>query len=619
MPTSIWSAELPAAMATARRRAQEGSEAAAAGRALDFIPPVPSPQDWRDCWIYQIVLDRFNNSQAPPARSWDGEHAVFQGGTFNGVRAQLDYLQELGVGAIWLSPVFKNCQYDSGTYHGYGIQDFLAVDPRYASDPAQARADPQLAEAELRALVDEIHARGMFVIFDIVLNHAGDVFDYAGQGSVAPWRDTPYEIHWRDTDGQGRADWTSPPPSPPPDAVVWPQELQRNEFFRRKGMGDEAGGDFASLKEFDTGFTEATEERGRYTPVRDALIHAFQYAIARYDVDGFRIDTLKYIEAEFAQVFGNAMREFALSIGKRNFFTFGEVYDDEERIARFIGHNAADPGDLMGVDAALDFPLFYVLPQVAKGQIPPSAVSAVFTHRKQVQRGLLSSHGEAGKYFVTFLDNHDQHNRFYYADPQDPLRYGDQVTLGVGCLFALQGIPCLYYGTEQGLHGAGGTLEAVREALWGKPGAFDRTHPFYRTIRRLAAVRQRQSPLRYGRQYFRPVSGDGQHFGPSTFSNGVLAFSRILQDQEVVVVANTNAQAAWAGEVLVDFALNPTNTPYEVLFSNQGSAPPPARVINKPVGGVVIQEVEGGTTPGPARALPVSLQPMEIQILGKME
>ena len=99
----------------------------------------------------------------------------------------------------------------------------------------------------------------------------------------------------------------------------------------------------------------------------------------------------------------------------------------------------------------------------------------------------------------------------------------------------------------------------------------------------------------------------------------MLAFSRILQDQEVVVVANTDAQAAWAGEVLVDFALNPTNTPYEVLFSNQGSAPPPARVVHKPVGEVVIQEVEGGTTPGPARALPVHLQPMEIQILGKIE
>jgi glycosidase len=102
----------------------------------------------------------------------------FRGGTFNGVREQLDYLQQLGVGALWLSPVLKNCQYSPFTYHGYGIQDFLQVDPRFASDPQAAKASPELAEAELRALVDEAHARGIHVIFDIVLNHAGDVFEY---------------------------------------------------------------------------------------------------------------------------------------------------------------------------------------------------------------------------------------------------------------------------------------------------------------------------------------------------------------------------------------------------------------------------------------------------------
>ena len=94
------------------------------------------------------MLDRFNNPQSAPARSWDGEDAVFQGGTFNGVRAQLDYLQDLGWGPSGCSPVLKNCQYLDGTYHGYGIQDFLAVEPRYASDPARARQDPLLAESD---------------------------------------------------------------------------------------------------------------------------------------------------------------------------------------------------------------------------------------------------------------------------------------------------------------------------------------------------------------------------------------------------------------------------------------------------------------------------------------
>jgi hypothetical protein len=107
-------------------------------------------------------VDRFNNPQLPPRLSWDGEHDVFQGGTFNGVRQQLDYLQQLGVGALWLSPVLKNCQYSASTYHGYGIQDFLSIDPRFASDVERAKTDPALVESELRALIDEAHARGAF-------------------------------------------------------------------------------------------------------------------------------------------------------------------------------------------------------------------------------------------------------------------------------------------------------------------------------------------------------------------------------------------------------------------------------------------------------------------------
>src|SRR4030095_6104835 len=154
-----------------------------------------------------------------------------------------------------------------------------------------------------------------------------------------------------------------------PDGLVWPAELQQNAFFRRRGKGAEAGGDFESLKEFVTD----VKDNAIY-PVRNALILAYQYAIARYDVDGYRIDTLKFIERDFAQTFGNAMREFALSIGKKNFFSYGEVFDGEERIAEFIGRNTRDGGDLVGVDAALDFPLFGTLPSFAKGFAPPTSV-----------------------------------------------------------------------------------------------------------------------------------------------------------------------------------------------------------------------------------------------------
>ena len=103
------------------------------------------------------------------------------------------------------------------------------------------------------------------------------------------------------------------------------------------------------------------------------LIRSYQYVIARFDIDAFRIDTLRYLKGNLAQIFGNAVREFALSIGKKNFFTFGEVLDGraEEDIARFIGRNTGDRGDQVGVDAALDYPLFNTLRPLVKGQAAP--------------------------------------------------------------------------------------------------------------------------------------------------------------------------------------------------------------------------------------------------------
>jgi glycosidase len=164
--------------------------------------------------------------------------------------------------------------------------------------------------------------------------------------------------------------------------------------------------------------------------------------------------------------------------------------------------------DPIGVDAALDFPLFFELPKVLKGDQPPSKIAGMFQHRRNVQRGLLSSHGEASSYFVTFLDNHDMNSRFYFSDPGDPHRFDDQLTMGVACLYCLIGIPCLYYGTERALHALGGRDLAVREALWGQPGnRFDQQHPFYKAIAQVAKVRAKQPALRYGRQFFRPLSG----------------------------------------------------------------------------------------------------------------
>ncbi len=638
MAETIFDQEVVAAIKLAQEAALTGhTERVAVGdQERTIMRPFPSPGDWRDLWIYFLLIDRFNNPTAEPNKAWNRKYDFRQGGTFEGVRRKLDYLEALGVGALWISPVFKCPKPDwAWTYPGYGAQDFLHIDERFGSDGTR-----ETAERELRALVDEAHARGIYVILDIVLNHAGRVFDYVRNGqTVESFKDQdllnasplarPATIRWMNGFGSPRADWEEnvPPDTPlSDDDVVWPKDLRRKEFFRRRGekttdavpSGGIVPGDFGSMRqlvvEYDATVPSEGQLREQYgkSPVLSVLIRIYQYAIAKYDFDGFRIDTVKYVAPTAVETFGNAMREFALSVGKKNFFTFGEIWDDEATIARFVGRNSPSV-EGFGIDAALDFPLFYDLPKVAKGEAGVEKVRGVYVRRKEVEQELLSSHGEASRFFVTFLDNHDQHTRFFH--PNTPR---DQVTMGVALLFSLQGVPSLYYGTEQGLTGTVGadghptldSFESVREALWGKDNAFNRSHALFLAIQALSDLRLAEPALRYGRQYFREVSGDGAGFGHSQ-GNGVLAFSRILVDREVLVVANTDTGQAFRGLVVLDMDLSRGGRLMRVAFSNQLTArTTQARVL--PDARFYKDGVEIGRSK--TAALDVSVSPREVQI-----
>ena len=460
MPLSIGDNEVLNAIAGAQTAAlSEATKTVTVdGKPQTFQRPYPSPTDWRDKCIYFLMLDRFNNPKNPPTNPWNRVCVERQGGTFKGVQARLGYLAQLGINALWITSPLKNPRPDAWkvNYHGYAAQDFLNLDARFASDGTLPTAERELTE-----LVDEAHARGIHVILDIVLNHSGRIFDYVRNGSTvdsfsdpsvmnAPLGSEP-PVQWLNGYGFPRSDWQNTLPSPDklsPDDAVWPTDLQNHLFFRRRGSKlndtpDWRGfvpGDFGSMRqmalEYDASGPGQEAIRSEYGafPVLDILIRCYAYLMARYDFDGFRIDTVKYVDPKIIETFGNAIREYAMSIGKSNFFTFGEVWDDEQTIADFIGRNAGSNGDGFGVDAALDFPLFYKLPGVAKGLVDVREIQQVFQIRKEHEEELLSSHGEASRYFVTFLDNHDQTQRIKH-----PLTPEDQVKLGLTLLLTLQG------------------------------------------------------------------------------------------------------------------------------------------------------------------------------------
>jgi glycosidase len=637
--TDIFAAEIKQAFANARDAADNRvtRDVTVNGNAVPVPYPFPSPSDWRDCWMYFLMIDRFANPQAPPNFPWNRQYDYRQGGTFRGVTDQLNYLKELGVKALWLSPILKNArpnwQYN---YHGYDTQDFLNIDERFGSDGTLATA-----ERELEDLVAQAHGRGMYVILDIVLNHAGRVFDYVYQGRVvdefedktvmyAPLGQEP-PIQWMNGYGFPRADWLNQiPPGThlSPDDAVYPRDLQLDTFFRRRGgvldfnnlwpdgfVKGDLEQDRQLVVEYDASPANLAGMRAKYgtTPVLNILIRAYQYLIARFDLDGFRIDTAKHVKPADIGTFGNAIREFAQTLGKRNFFTFGEIYTSDEAIINsFVGRHTRNLDDTgVGIDAALDYPLFGQLTGIVKSQLDVNGLPNIFEHRKGIESTILSSHGEAGAYFVTFLDNHDQPYRF-----NQPWTPPEQITMGLAILFYLQGIPAVYYGTEQGLQGTVDRNDvhyeqSVREALWGKPHAFDRRNRFYTQIKALSKLRSEQPALRFGRLYFRQVSGNGRDFGDSSGKGGLVAFSRVLSNIEVLVVANTSTQTAFDGHVLQDVYLNREPRRMLVGYSNLGnSGSATVRIIRD----AHYFSKEGQQTTGDAAALPVELAPMEVKV-----
>jgi glycosidase len=519
---------------------------------LDFAPrgPVfPSPVDWRDQFIYQLLIDRFDDGKdhppydpkTTPRGGRNRERAnQFQGGTLRGVTRRLDYVKGLGCTAVWISPPFKQRQDDLGSYHGYGIQDFLDIDPRFGTT------------ADLQELVREAHRRGMYVILDVVINHTGDVFGYAGEGEHQhPFLENGGRHDfgfWRSVrDGKlGRLPAGN---KPGPDDAVWPVELQDPDAFKRRGhirdfktaTEDEAvNGDFFALKELNSNNPK----------VVDALIACYKYWIAVADVDGYRIDTVRNIEPKFCSTFANAMHEYAQRIGKHNFVLFGELVGDDDVLRKYVGNNTPAPGEATEyplLDAVLDFPLYAHLDEVIKGREAPAALWERYGSFKKYYRNF----GEAGRYYVTFLDNHDQTHRpwrrFQHQANDDRLG-----VMGVGYLLCNLGIPCIYYGTEQGFDGGGDDSDVhIRENMFGGDwGAFDTTgahffntdHPIYRGIARVARIRPTQPAMRYGRQYFREISGNGKDFGYPTTGRATLAFSCVLDTDEVVAALNLDTE-----------------------------------------------------------------------------
>ena len=570
-------------------------------------PVHPSPADWRDQILYFLLPDRFSDGQesarpsfdraqpnehrASDRRAWMQAGRVFQGGTLGGIRSKLPYLRGLGVTALWIGPVWKQRR-DLQTYHGYGIQDFLDIDPRFGT------------RQDLRDLVDAAHAHGMFVILDVIYNHSGNNWFYENAGvpsETMPYRfDPPYPLsRWRSAAGQP----ISAENIGSRDDAVWPIEFQDPEFYTRAGQigrwdpeswenpldprNEFRRGDFFSLKDLRVQEGQPFVFDPRASAALGALVKTYQYWIALTDCDGFRVDTVKHVSFEASRNFCGAVHEYAESIGKENFLVLGEVTGGAGMARSYL--------DIFGrnLDAALDLgqPMD-ILSATAKGLGDPGTFFAQFGGHDD-----LGTHRELGRYHVSMIDDHDLISR----DPKARFSAANggasrylQVAHAVGLQLTTLGIPCIYYGTEQAFDGSEADHDLaieglgsdgkiperdryLREAMFGGTfGAFrtsgchffDPDHPTYLRIAALARIVTRRDgvgmTLRRGRQYPREVNF-GQGYLPPR-QGELVAWSRLLFDQEVVTALNTHGAAGRGGLVTVDRQLHAPGSRFFVLY-----------------------------------------------------
>ncbi|MGW0363198.1 pullulanase-type alpha-1,6-glucosidase [Streptomyces sp. NPDC002990] len=590
---------LPAAAATARPPAPPSDAKLAAE---------PARHDLTREQFYFVLPDRFANGD--PRNDRGGltgtrletgldpkDKGFYQGGDLKGLTDRLDYIEGLGTTALWMAPIFKNQPVQgkgddvSAGYHGYWITDFTQVDPHFGTN------------ADLERLIDKAHAKGMKVFFDVITNHTADVVDYReksysylSKGAFpyltkdgVPFDDADYANH---ADGKRKFPKVSEESFPrtpfvPPgkENTKVPAWLNDPTMYHNRGdstfAGESSGqGDFFGLDDL---WTERPE-------VVSGMEKIYEKWVRDFDIDGFRIDTVKHVNTEFWTQWATALDKYAAERGREDFFMFGEVYSADTAVT--------SPYVTQGrLDATLDFPLQDAIRSYASQGGQAARLASVLGDDYRYTSGKANAYEQ-----VTFLGNHDM-GRFGTFLKQDRPGAGEQelldrYRLANELMFFSRGNPVVYSGDEQGFTGAGGDKDA-RQPLFasqtadyldddqlGTPrthasDAYDPAHPLYRQISGLSKLAKEHPALRDGVQSERLADGS------------VYAFARTdVRSRTEYLVAANNAAAPRTVEIDA-----PPGAQYRTLYGGtaliRASAAGKLTVPVPALGSVVLQ----GATP----------------------
>jgi glycosidase len=465
---------------------------------------------WQKQNIYQIITDRFydgdtSNDNAEGTYA-PGNPTGVHGGDFEGIEQKLDYIKALGATAIWISPIVLNTE---GQFHGYSAWNFYEVAPHWGSI------------SNLQHMVQAAHARGLLVIDDIVVNHAGDLVTGSGSGYPNFNYPTGYALSY-----------VNPNKTYPPPFNLSAANPSLTNLFHNYGNIQ----NYNDTNQVVLGWLSGLNDFRTETPfVRTNMAAIYEYWINQIGFDGFRVDTALEVDMGCWQYFCPAIHAYAAANGDSNFFMLCEAFNGSE--ATVGSYTGTEGGGPFKFDATLDYPLYFTDNSVFA--TASGATSLIQNHYDSVD----SLYDPASRMqLVTFLDNHDNPR---FLSTSEASGNTNRLELALAFLYTSRGIPCLYYGTEQGFDGTtdpndredmfagefkdgpGGTVQQL-----GSPGVdnFNMTHPLFQWIAQLNNFRRLYPALTLGSYVNRAQNSSGP---------GLFAYSRMLNSQEVLVVLNT--------------------------------------------------------------------------------
>ncbi len=356
-------------------------------------------------FVYLIMPDRFANGDASNDAYPDmldkqadrNNPFLRHGGDLQGIINNLDYLQNLGVTAIWMTPVVENNtaqSTESGTqrssYHGYHFTDQYKIDKRFGGHEAYKK------------LGDELHKRGMKLVQDAVYNHIGqDHFTF---------RDKPMP------------DWVN----------QWPKYQQTS--YKDQPLLDPYAAQADKALSINGWFTEFLPDLNQRNPfVANYLIQHAIWSTEEFGVDGWRVDTYFYSDSSFLNKVNEALyREYpTLTI-------FGEAWVHTVINSAYFSQNNLNTSFKHNLQGVTDFPLLFAM---IDGLNQPFGWTEG-VHRVYATLAQDVAYKDPTRNCI-FFDNHDL-DRFYSVIGEDYNKY----KMGMNWLLTLRGIPQLYYGTE---------------------------------------------------------------------------------------------------------------------------------------------------------------------------